>query len=645
MPALAKLFYWVTLVALAATPPVHANVSANKAVMSGQDHAANSGTKLKLDALDALRAAINQRLQATYPATSRVSIYLQVSVKRFMLEQATLSIDDKVVKTRHYSEQEALALLERGSDRLLRFNATPGKHHLHIEYSGYLQGSTRERAPVAGKIDLDMQTKPDAQAYILPVAPAALSMLRTLATEPRKNSWKWRAEAEDPRLDYARFLSDTQGPGPTLIALLEIAGPRDNSEPLSADYSLLMARSYIDLRLPNKALAAIRSAWSEVSDRAALAEASLRLAQLDYELDNHLGAEQLLQAASQDLAPARRLVWQDLLSRVLLAQGKYTQAVTILAQANQRLDNGPANQEQFPDTTLYLRYNYAIALLKSGQTGGGRTLLDRVGRAKPVGAFAQAVRDQANLALAYDFLRSGQGATAKAVFKRLPRGGRSANLALLGLGWAELAPTGTRQAKAPSGTTFGSTKDAAHFPQANVAGSDASKLTNALIPWNSLAQGDITDPAVQQVLLAIPAALEEQGRYKQAAQNYQHAAHAYAQARKKLTSRDHELTLKGDAQALPNMPYDQAIGNAYADYPYQSHFSDRVKLAQLRSALQQHDGPHALVKELKQAEQAQLEQAHTALHQVVKAQLQRLNKFEIDARLGLARAYQQASNG
>lgn len=644
MHALAKLGCWTALAALAATTPVRANVSANKAVANGPNQAADTSTELKLTALDSLRNTVDRRLQATYPAATRVSIYLNVAVKRFILEQATLSVDHKIVKTRDYSEKEALALLEHGTDRLVRFNATPGKHHLHIKYSGYLQGSTRDKAPVSGEIDLDMQTKPNAQAYILPVAPAALSVLRTLATKPKKHNWKWKAEAQDPRLDYARFLSDTQGPTPTLMALLEIAGPSNNTDPLPAEYQLLIAQSYIKLGLPDKALAAIRQAWGKVSDRAALAETSLRLAQLDYELGNYLGAEQLLQASSQDLAPSRRLVWQDLLSRALLAQGKYAQAATVLTKANQRLDNGPKNQEQFPETTLYLRYNYAIALIKSGQTAAGRTLLDRVGQASPSGKFAQAVRDHANLVLAFDFLHNAQGATAKSVFERLPRSGHSANLALLGLGWAELAPAGSRQAKGSPDTNFGSNKDTSHFAQASVANGDAGKLTSALGAWNTLAQGDITDPAVQQVLLAIPGAMERHGDYEQAAQNYQHAADVYTRARKDLQARAHALTLKRNGQALPAITRNQSVGDAYAGYAYQMHFNQRRQLAQLRSALMQNDGPQDLASRLKQAEQEQLEQAHNELEQAVNAQLQRLDKFEIDARLGLARAYQQASN-
>src|SRR3546814_1293049 len=59
-----------------------------------------------------------------------------------------------------------------------------------------------------------------------------------------------------------------------------------------------------------------------------------------------------------------------------------------------------------------------------------------------------ALRDRANLTLGWQFLQTQQGGTSKPVFSRVRVEGPFSNRALLGLGWAQLAPQGARIQKA-----------------------------------------------------------------------------------------------------------------------------------------------------------------------------------------------------
>ena len=54
------------------------------------------------------------------------------------------------------------------------------------------------------------------------------------------------------------------------------------------------------------------------------------------------------------------------------------------------------------------------------------------------------LRDKANLALGWHFLQQKQGRTALGVLGRIRSEGLASNRALLGMGWAQLAPAGER---------------------------------------------------------------------------------------------------------------------------------------------------------------------------------------------------------
>ena len=164
----------------------------------------------------------------------------------------------------------------------------------------------------------------------------------------------------------------------------------------------------------------------------------------------------------------------------------------------------------------------------------------------PEGPVELALRDKANLTLGYHFLRQQLGGTAKPMFARIRTEGPYSNRALLGMGWAELAPEGSRQQREAVGqwrrirrlprrrltgcpdpppgfsrrrsTTV---SPAAPFRRAGISEDETESLLRALTVWNELVQRDPMNAAVQEAMLAIPYALDRLGDYQGAVQRYQ----------------------------------------------------------------------------------------------------------------------------
>ena len=240
--------------------------------------------------------------------------------------------------------------------------------------------------------------------------------------------------------------------------------------------------------------------------------------------------------------------WQDLLARALMAQGRYSDAVEVLTELKNGDKQGP-----------YTRYNLGVAMINDGNATEGETILDKIGRLPPADTETIALRDRANLTLGYHFLRKQKGGTAKPVFGRVRVQGPYSNRALLGLGWAELAPTGEKQKK-----TDIADEPVAENPLAGLAtlgvlmnpgrlendvykragirsfklqkgsNGDEQILRRALVPWAELINRDPMDPAVQEGMLAIPFALGRIGAHEQARDFYEKAVGLLEETRRRL---------------------------------------------------------------------------------------------------------------
>ena len=142
----------------------------------------------------------------------------------------------------------------------------------------------------------------------------------------------------------------------------------------------------------------------------------------------------------------------------------------------------------------YGRYNTGVALIQAGLRDGGVALLDELGRSPARGEELTALRDKANVALAYALLQGGTPAKAEPYLQRVRLNGLLSNKALLGLGWAHAA---------------------------------LNEYERALVPWMELADRSMADAAVQESLLAVPFALGKLGAYRQSLERYERALDAY----------------------------------------------------------------------------------------------------------------------
>jgi len=144
--------------------------------------------------------------------------------------------------------------------------------------------------------------------------------------------------------------------------------------------------------------------------------------------------------------------------------------------------------------TAYGRYNLGVTLIQAGERDAGVKLLDEIGSERPHGEELRALRDKANVALAYAFLQGDQPAWAEPYLGRVPLNGLLSNRALLGMGWMHAA---------------------------------LNEYERALVPWMELADRSLTDTAVQESLLAVPFALGKLGAYRQSLARYESALDAY----------------------------------------------------------------------------------------------------------------------
>lgn len=285
---------------------------------------------------------------------------------------------------------------------------------------------------------------------------------------------------------------------------------------------------------------------------------------------------------------ALRLRWAGLEARLLLAQQRPAQAVARLTAALGGDALALLAMSQNGDLSIhYLRYNLAVALVRNNQpddAARARSLLDQVGQLKADSTEARALRDRANLSLGDWLLRDGQGATAREMYQRIQSQGPFANRALLGLGWASVAGSGTAQrskALNPPTTAYRDTPafvlralrqrdligcrehnrqphavvthcESETLPTSTAGSTDEQRRKRALVPWLMLVERDADDPAAREAELAIAATLKALGAHQESASRYEQAV---------ATLQAHVESLQAQAQrwqanGLPPPPVD-----------------------------------------------------------------------------------------
>ncbi|WP_026841966.1 tetratricopeptide repeat protein [Citrifermentans bremense] len=215
-----------------------------------------------------------------------------------------------------------------------------------------------------------------------------------------------------------------------------------------------------------------------------------RLARLYFQKDQPMDALQALERIRGKVPEPLRDDLEFLRAQVLMANGRFEDAARTLKELQ-----GAKSLEGFSG------YNLGIALLQGGKEQDGREYLDRTGQLVSANPSTQAIRDKSNLVLGYKLLDENAGAGAKLVLDRVRLTGPFSNRALLGSGWAD---------------------------------ANQGEFERALVPWSILARREVTDPAVQEALLALPFAYGKLQIYGKSALLYGQALESFGKEIDKL---------------------------------------------------------------------------------------------------------------
>lgn len=190
--------------------------------------------------------------------------------------------------------------------------------------------------------------------------------------------------------------------------------------------------------------------------------------------------DQVTGAVDDEIAGDLRL----LRAHVLMALQRHLEAAQALADWQ-----GPAELAPYAD------YNRGIALVRAGRDADAVEALQGVATLPAQAEEALALRDKANLTLGYVFLRQGAFERARSFLQQVRLNSPYSNRALLAMGWIA---------------------------------QQQGRTTEALSPWTELRHRNVTDPAVQESLLAVPSLHRELQALGVAAAQYEDAVAVYS---------------------------------------------------------------------------------------------------------------------
>ena len=300
------------------------------------------------------------------------------------------------------------------------------------------------------------------------------------------------------------------------LVRLEVSRDLNRIEHHSAEAELLSGGLYLSLGLHAEASRIFSRLLAGPVPQSVSDRAHFYLARIGYQRGYHAEAWRSLERIRAPLPGPLESERRLLASNVLMAQGRYSEAVGALQQAGG------------DDWAPYARFNLGVALVRSGSAEEGRRLLESVGTMAAQSDEERSLRDRANLALGFAHLQERAGEPAVVALSRVRLDGPFTNRALLGLGWAE---------------------------------SDVQRPERALVSWLELREGRLLDSAVQESFLAVPYAYAQLASNGQAAQQYRLAVQAYAEEATRIDESIAAIRAGGFLDAiLDAAPQDATVG-------------------------------------------------------------------------------------
>lgn len=237
-------------------------------------------------------------------------------------------------------------------------------------------------------------------------------------------------------------------------------------------------------RMHNRAGRAIKAVIEGNVEESVRNEAIYRLAKIYYQKQQPLAALETIEKLQGKVPEKIRYEEPFLRAQIYIETGRFTDAINLLN-----------NIETAPGMEGFAGYNLGVALFQSGKEQEGILQLDKVGQIKASEEKVQAMRDKANLVLGFRLLEADHPVQAKQYLDRVRLTGPFSNKALLGSGWAAAA---------------------------------AGKYDRALVPWSILVKRNVTNKAVQEVMLGVPYAYGKLDVYGKAAVLYGQALESFS---------------------------------------------------------------------------------------------------------------------
>lgn len=289
-------------------------------------------------------------------------------------------------------------------------------------------------------------------------------------------------------------------------------------------------------------------------------EAIFRLARIYFQKNQPVNALYAVERIRGAVPEKIRDELAFLRAQILLANGRFAEAAGIMR-----------NLQDAKDLEGFNTYNLGIALIKDGKEIEGRQYLDRTGLINSDDALTLAIKDKSNLVLGSKLLKEKIFEGAKQVLDRVRLKGPFSNRALLGSGWADAFQ--------------------GHFKR-------------ALVPWSILMAREVTDPSVQEAMLAAPYAYGKLNVYSKAALMYGNALEKFGTEIDKLDASIKSIRegyflkalvreeLKQDAdwvvklRKLPQTPETYYLLELMASHNFQESLKNYLDLEELRKKLE-----------------------------------------------------------
>jgi len=240
---------------------------------------------------------------------------------------------------------------------------------------------------------------------------------------------------------------------------------------------------------------------SKIVDKASKDRAWFYLGKTQYKQNQLREAKESFEKVEQALPENRENERLNYLANIYIKENNYKKAIEHLDLIDK--DSAWKNFAQF---------NIGVSYVRQGDVADGIDELEEIGKIKTSDNEMLAVRDKANLALGYSYIRENNYKKSHEYFKRIRLEGPQSNKALLGLGWAYMS---------------------------------SEAYNSALISWMELEKKSILDPSVQEALLAIPYTLEKLDKKVLAIEKYKIASNKYDAELKKFITVKRAIT-KGE---------------------------------------------------------------------------------------------------